>query len=184
MSSDQILPDVRVRDVLEMKGSLDRDTSVLTAAPTDTVYDCIDRMVGHEVGSIVVVDNDAVNNDSANNDHPTESSAGENGIAGIFTERDYMRKIALEGRSSDDTPVASVMTTDVATVGRDRSLEDCLGLMTALQCRHLPVVGDTGSLDGIVSSRDCMQKISEAAKSKAAELTRYMEEKYPVDRRI
>jgi len=179
MSSDQILPDVRVRDVLEMKGSLDRDTSVLTAAHTDTVYDCIDRMVGHEVGSIVIVDSDAANNDNA-----AESSASENGIAGIFTERDYMRKIALEGRSSDDTSVASVMTTDVATVGRDRSLEDCLGLMTELQCRHLPVVGDTGSLDDIVSSRDCMQKISEAAKSKAAELTRYMEEKYPVDRRI
>jgi CBS domain-containing protein len=169
MPTDSVLPDTRVVDVLEMKGSLDRDTSVLTAAPTDTVYDCIDRMVRHEVGSIVVQAPDGPH---------------ANGIAGIFTERDYMRNIALEGRDSDNTPVQAVMTSDVQTVGRERRLDACLDLMTTLQCRHLPVVDANGDLDDIISSRDCMQKISEVATSKAAELTRYMEEKYPVERRI
>jgi CBS domain-containing protein len=158
--SEADLPETTVEDVLETKGTLDVPSDVLTAAPRDSVYDCIGRMVEQEIGSIVVVED------------------GE--IAGIFTERDYMRRMELEGRRSRDTPVRTVMTKDVETVTPGRSLEDCLDLMQSLRCRHLPVVGGEGQLIDIISMRDCMQQIKEAAKSKALQLIGHMRDKYPV----
>ncbi|MFB6272865.1 MAG: CBS domain-containing protein [Salinibacter sp.] len=160
MTSHDELIDTRVRDVLRMKGTLGEKTDVLTATPTTTVYECIDRMAEKDFGSIVVMDDD--------------------GIAGIFTERDYMRKIALKGRTSDETEVREVMTPDVATVGTEKPLEECLDLMTELQCRHLPVVDEEGTLDDIISVRDCMRQISEAAKSEALQLRNYVTDQYPV----
>lgn len=161
-STDPELIDTRVEDVLRTKGSFEGETDVLTAAPSTSVYDCIAQMAERDIGSVVVVDDGA--------------------IAGIFTERDYMRKVALKGRSSDETAVEEVMTRDVVTVRAEKSLEDCLDLMTDLKCRHLPVVDADGALNDIISARDCMQQISEAAKSKALQLRNYMEEKYPVYR--
>lgn len=160
MTREADFPDTSVEDVLETKGTLEDPPNVLTAAPSDTVYDCIDRMTERGIGSIVVMDDE--------------------GIAGIFTERDYMRKMELEGRRSQETPVRAVMTEDVMTVAPDRSLEDCLDLMHDLQCRHLPVVDADGRLSDILSMRDCMQQIAEAAKSKALQLINHMRDKYPV----
>jgi CBS domain-containing protein len=159
MASDSDLPNTNVNDVLQTKGTLEGPSSVLTADPDDSVYDCIDRMVERKVGSIVVVE--------------------EGQIAGIFTERDYMRKMELEGRRSQETPVRAVMTGDVETVAPDRPLEDCLDLMQSLRCRHLPVVDAEGQLSAIISMRDCMQQAMEAAQSKALQLIDHMREKYP-----
>lgn len=160
MSSDADFPDATVEDVLKTKGTLENPSNVLTASPHDSVYDCIERMAEHEIGSIVVTENGA--------------------IAGIFTERDYMRKVELKGRRSTETPVRAVMTKDVETVTPGRSLEDCLDLMHTLQCRHLPVVGPDERLSDIISMRDCMRRTKEAAKSKALELINHMRDKYPV----
>lgn len=160
MTHEADFPDTSVEDVLETKGTLEDPPNVLTAPPSDSVYDCIDRMTERGIGSIVVMDDEE--------------------IAGIFTERDYMRKMELEGRRSQETPVRAVMTEDVMTVGPDRSLEDCLDLMQDLQCRHLPVVDADGQLSDILSMRDCMQQITEAAKSKALQLINHMRDKYPV----
>jgi CBS domain-containing protein len=154
------LPEPSVEDVLDAKGTLDAPSTVLTAAPSDSVYDCIGRMVEQEIGSLVVVENDK--------------------IAGIFTERDYMRKVELEGRRSQETPVRVVMTENVETVTPDRSLDDCVDLMQSLRCRHLPVVDAEGRLSDMISMRDCMQQLTETAKSKALQLIGRMQEKYPV----
>ena len=160
MDAREEIVDTRVKDVLRTKGALIEDGDVLTAAASDTVYECIDRMADHNIGSIVVTD------------------GGE--IAGIFTERDYMRNIALEGRTSKETEVREVMTEDVATVDTDRQLEECLDLMTELRCRHLPVVDENGDLADIISVRDCMKQISEAAKSEALQLRNYIAGQYPM----
>jgi CBS domain-containing protein len=160
MDAREEIVDTRVKDILRTKGTLIEDGDVLTAAASDTVYECIDRMADHNIGSIVVTD------------------GGE--IAGIFTERDYMRNIALKGRTSKETEVREVMTEDVATVDADRPLEECLDLMTKLRCRHLPVVDEDGDLTDIISVRDCMKQISEAAKSEALQLRNYIAGQYPM----
>ena len=154
------LVDTRVKDVLRTKGTLHEDTDVLSAEPTTTVYDCIDRMAEHDFGSILVMDGDD--------------------IAGIFTERDYMRNLALEGRRSKETEVQVVMTGDVVTVNPETQLEKCLDLMTEIECRHLPVVDEDGDLTDIISMRDCAQQISEAAKSEALQLRNFVSGRYPV----
>lgn len=159
MENGQDLIDTRVRDVLRTKGTLEEGGNVLTAAPSDTVYDCIDAMVDRGIGSIVVTkDGD---------------------IAGIFTERDYMRDIVLKGRSSPETKVREVMTEDVVTAEAEDRLEGCLQRMTDLKCRHLPVVDEDGDLTDIISMRDCAEQIAEAAQSGAMQLVNYVTGQYP-----
>jgi len=159
MENGQDLIDTRVRDVLRTKGTLKEGGNVLTAAPTDTVYDCIDAMVDRGIGSIVVTE--------------------EGDIAGIFTERDYMRDIVLKGRASPETKVGEVMTEDVVTATAEDRLEDCLQRMTDLKCRHLPVVDENGTLADIISMRDCAEQIAEAAQSGAMQLVNYVTGQYP-----
>jgi CBS domain-containing protein len=137
MSSTPDFSNMTVADVLETKAASEAPSTVLTAAPHDSIHDCIDRMVEHGIGSIVVVED------------------GE--VAGIFTERDYMREVELGGAHTRDTPIQSVMTTDVETVTPDRSLEECLDRMHDRHCRHLPVVDADGQLSDILSMRDCLQ---------------------------
>jgi CBS domain-containing protein len=150
--------DTRVRDIVQSESVLTESGGVLTTEPSATVFECIGRMVEHDVGSIVVMDGEE--------------------IAGIFTERDYMRSIALKGRSSKETEVRTVMTSEVTTVGPEKSLEACLQLMTELRCRHLPVVDD-GELRGIVSIGDCVKEIIDTAHQEIDRLRRYTEGGYP-----
>lgn len=77
-------------------------------------------------------------------------------IAGIFTERDYLRKGELEGRQAQSTLVKDVMTRNVYTVTTDTSMEECIALMSRHHIRHLPVV-ENDQLVGLVSIRDVMQ---------------------------
>jgi CBS domain-containing protein len=159
MDEREELVDTRVKDILRTKGTFHEDTDVLSAEPTATVYDCIDRMADRDFGSILVMDG--------------------NDIAGIFTERDYMRNLVLEGRSSEETEVQTVMTDDVVTVNPETQLEECLDLMTEIECRHLPVVDEDGELADIISMRDCAQQISKAAKSEALQLRNFVTGRYP-----
>lgn len=151
--------DTRVKDIIQSKSALTESGGVLTTEPTATVFECIDRMVDRDVGSIVVMDGEE--------------------IAGIFTERDYMRNIALKGRSSKETDVHDVMTSDVATVGPEKPLEDCLELMTKLRCRHLPVVNEDDELIGIVSIGDGVKQIVRTAQSETARMQDYVTGRYP-----
>jgi CBS domain-containing protein len=151
--------DTRVKDIVQSKSALtESGGNVLTTEPSATVFECIGRMVDRDVGSIVVMDGDT--------------------IAGIFTERDYMRSIALKGRSSKETEVREVMTSDVATVSPEKPLAGCLELMTELRSRHLPVVDD-GELVGIVSIGDGVKEIIETARRETDRLRRYVTGSYP-----
>lgn len=144
----------RVRDILRHKGY-----DVLTATPEMTVYECIASMVKHNVGSILIMDGKHV--------------------AGIFTERDYLRRIVLKGRSSKTTKVEEVMTTDILSVEPKQTVDRCLSIMTQQKCRHLPVLDTEGELTGIVSIGDCVKELSQVAQAQVEDLQSYIKGRYP-----
>lgn len=144
---------IKVRELLGDKGH-----DVVAIEPDATVFDAIAKMVDHNVGSIVVAEEDQV--------------------VGIFTERDYLRKIALKGRTSSETSVTTVMTTDVICVDPDYTIEECLAIMTENKCRHLPVMSD-GELNGIVSIGDCVKRLSQDALERVSHLEEYITGEYP-----
>lgn len=122
-----------VRQMLSDKG-----TEVYTIAPDATVLDALRVMGEHDVGALVIVENDD--------------------ITGIFSERDYARKIALQGKSSRTTPVWAVMTDDVICVSPDLAADKCMVIMSEKRIRHLPVIED-GRLVGIISIGDVVKNI-------------------------
>ena len=122
-----------VRQVLKEKGS-----NVWTTTPDSTVYQALQLMVEKNVGALVVLD------------------AGK--MVGIFTERDYARKVILQGKSSLDTPVGEIMTFKVYYIPPSRTVEESMALMTEKRVRHLPVL-DGDELVGIVSIGDVVKKV-------------------------
>src|SRR5215471_503830 len=122
-----------VRHILDHKGH-----RVWSVHPGDTVYDAIKMMADKDVGALVVLD------------------AGR--IVGIVTERDYARNVFLKGRASPQTLVGEIMGRDVISVEPDKSIEECMAIMTAKRVRHLPVISD-GELLGIVSIGDLVKSI-------------------------
>lgn len=130
---------------------------VVTIDPESTVFATIARMVEQNVGAIIVTER------------------GE--IRGIFTERDYLRRIALQGRTSKTCPVSEVMTTELVTVSPEATIEECMKLMTKNKIRHLPVLRD-GALAGIVSIGDCVRLISEEAQGRVEDLERFVSGSY------
>ena len=143
----------RVADILRHKGN-----RVVTTSPTTTVYDAIAKMVEHNVGSILITDGDK--------------------LAGIFTERDYLRRIILQGRTSKSTRIEEVMTADVIRAAPQATLKECMGAMTERRCRHLPVVDD-GKLIGIISLGDCVKALLNKAEARVQNLTEYITGQYP-----
>ncbi len=106
--------------------------------PDDTVYRAIKMMADKDVGALIVLDGGR--------------------IVGIVTERDYARNVFLKGRGSPQTLVGEIMARDVACVKPDKSIEECMAIMTARRVRHLPVIGDDERL-GIVSIGDLVKSI-------------------------
>src|SRR6266436_10292245 len=123
-----------VRHILDQKGH--RGWSV---HPGDAVYDAIKMMADKDVGALVVLD--------ASN------------IVGIVTERDYARNVFLKGRASPQTLVGEIMGRDVICVEPDKSIEECMAIMSAKRVRHLPVISGGGELVGIVSIGDLVKSI-------------------------
>jgi len=142
-----------VSDIMAGKGS-----AVVTIDKSATVLDAIRKMVAEGIGALIVTDGDA--------------------IWGIFTERDYLRRIALEGRTSKATPVAEVATERLIVVEPSNTLEDCMALMTSERIRHLPVF-DQGRLAGIVSVGDVVKHMSKQQAAEIRYLTDYISGKYP-----
>lgn len=140
---------IRVRDLLLIKG---RD--VWSIGPSHSVYQAIEMMALKGVGALTVV--------------------GDNGaLKGIISERDYARKVILKNRSSQDTRVEEIMTSDVVVVSEDASLGECMGLMTQRKIRHLPVV-DENRLAGIISVGDVVKQIIDEQSSEIDHLERYI----------
>jgi CBS domain-containing protein len=112
--------------------------TVHAIGPNDTVYDAVKKMAEHGIGGLLVMEGEK--------------------ILGIVTERDYARKIALAGRTSKETPVSVIMTTQVLCVGPQQTTEECMAIMTENRVRHLPVL-DEGKLIGLVSIGDLVKDI-------------------------
>jgi len=122
-----------VTDLLQTKGH-----SVWSVSPDATVYEALELMAEKDVGALLVLE--------------------EGRVAGIFSERDYARKVILRGRASRDTPVREIMTAKVLYVRPEQSVNDCMALMTRHHIRHLPVL-EGGELIGLISIGDVVKAI-------------------------
>lgn len=123
-----------VKNLLDAKGR-----NLLSISPDASVFDAIKLMADESVGSLVVLDEDGK-------------------LIGIVTERDYARKVIVMGRSSRETRVRDIMTTDVMTTTTDHTVNSCMELMTKKKIRHLPVVED-GRVTAMISIGDLVQAI-------------------------
>lgn len=119
----------RVADVLKKKAR----QGVSSLPPEATVRDALQLMAEHDIGGVLVMEGGA--------------------LKGIFTERDYARRIVLKGLHSADTPLTDVMTTRSYVVGPEQTVQECMGIMTEAHIRHLPVVED-GAVIGVLSIGD------------------------------
>ncbi len=150
---EEVIMTTRVADILRHKGS-----RIVTIEPTTTVYDAIAKMVEHNVGSILVIEVDT--------------------LCGIFTERDYLRRIILQGRTSKTTRIEDVMTKDVLQATPHSTIKECMATMTSQRCRHLPVV-EEGALVGLISLGDCVKELLGEAEARVQNLTDYITGQYP-----
>ncbi len=139
---------ITVKDLIKKGGS-----STVVVSPADTVYRALQLMAENNVGAVMIADSGQT--------------------LGIFTERDYCRKIILMGRSSLNTPIQDIMTKQMITVSPAQSLEECLELMTKYHIRHLPVQED-GKLIGIVSMRNVMEMIISMKQERIEQLENYI----------
>ena len=137
-----------IAQLLKTKGH-----EIWSVKPTDTVFDAITAMASKGVGALLVMDGEQ--------------------LAGIFSERDYARKIVLEGKSSRDTTVADIMTREVIHATPDQSIEECMSMMTERHFRHLPVVDD-GGVTGVISIGDLVKVIIVEQKELIKQLERYI----------
>ena len=133
---------------MENKGGL-----VLSVDINESVLDAINLMAQVNIGAVLVQEKDT--------------------IAGIFTERDYLQKIALKSLSSKDTRVGDVMTSPVVSADPNDSVQHCMETMTTCHCRHLPVVED-GKLLGIVSIGDLVKKMLDEKQQEVEKLSQYI----------
>lgn len=115
-----------------------REPAVYKLRPEDSVFDALKLLADKDVGALMVMDGDR--------------------LVGIFSERDYTRKIALAGKASKDTSVRDIMTANVLSVSPSTRTRDCMALMSQKKIRHLPVV-DGGKVLGMISIRDIMDDI-------------------------
>lgn len=127
-----------VNSILKGKGNV-----IFTISPETIVYKALEIMVEKNVSALLVMENDK--------------------LAGIFTERDYARKVILRGKASKETKIGEIMTRELVTVSPDTSLDSCMRLMTGKLIRHLPVL-DNGQLAGIISIGDVVKYIIEEQK--------------------
>lgn len=123
----------KVRNLLETKRNF-----MISVSSDSIVYDALDLMYEKNVSALLVIDH--------------------GNLAGIFTERDYARKIILKGKASRETRIAEVMTKDLITVTPDSTIDECMRLMTNNFIRHLPVI-DNNQLVGIISIGDVVKYI-------------------------
>ena len=131
----------------------DKPAEVHAVAPEAPVIEAIRLMADKSVGALVVLRGVA--------------------LAGILSERDYARKVVLQGRSSADTPVSAIMTAEVLTVAPDTSVPACMRKMTERRIRHLPVVED-GRVVGVISIGDLVKAVMADQQEQLEQLQRYI----------
>jgi signal-transduction protein with cAMP-binding, CBS, and nucleotidyltransferase domain len=137
-----------IRELLEKQ-----DGAVWSLSPNDSVYQALEMLADCNVGALMVMEGEA--------------------LVGVFSERDYTRKIALTGRSSKDTSVRDIMTAQVVSVSPQTSTDDCMALMSQRKIRHVPVVDGTKVL-GMVSIRDLLDDIIKDREQTITQLQNYI----------
>ena len=137
-----------VRQLLESKPA-----EIIAISPDAPVIDAIRLMAERRVGALVVMEGAR--------------------LAGILSERDYARKIVLQGRSSKDTPVRDIMTAEVITVRPEDSSDHCMQVVTDKRIRHLPVMRG-GDVVGVLSIGDLVRAVIEEQKQELDQLQRYI----------
>jgi len=139
----------KVRNILQVKGNV-----VFSVEPNITVYKAIELMSNKNISGLPITD-------------------AQGKLLGIFTERDYARRIILKGKSSKDTLIKEIMTENPVTISSDNTIEDCMKIMTNRFIRHLPVV-DEGNLVGMISIGDVVRFIIEEQRGIIEDLEFYI----------
>jgi CBS domain-containing protein len=138
-----------VRDILKVKGH-----EVWRIEPDATVFEALQRMAEKEVGALMVMNGAE--------------------LVGIISERDYARKVILQGRASPTTLVKEIMTTHVVCTRLEQPVEECMALMTEKRIRHLPVIEQNERLVGVISIGDLVKSIITDQKFIIEQLVRYI----------
>ena len=139
---------ITVRQILEQKGS-----SAHAVAPAVSVLDALTLMAKQDIGSVLVIENER--------------------LVGIFTERDYARKLALKGLTSRDATVGDLMTPNVCTITPSHTIEAVMNIMTENRFRHLPVV-EHGHIAGIVTIGDVVKAVIDLQEKTINHLSNYI----------
>ncbi len=137
-----------IGSLLKVKGN-----EVWSISPDATAYEAIQLLAEKNVGSLMVVDGDQVQ--------------------GILSERDYVRKIDIKGRSGKETPVRDIMTKDVIHAELGTTIDECMALMTDKHIRHLPIYAD-GKLAGVISIGDLVKAIINEQQRTIEQLGQYI----------
>ncbi|MBG6235897.1 CBS domain-containing protein [Pedobacter sp. CAN_A7] len=130
-----------------------KSTLVYSVTPATSVLEALQLLMEKNISSLLVQENGA--------------------LLGIFTERDYARKIVLQGKSSASTPIEEVMTAELTTIKLRDSIEDCMKIMTDRRIRHLPVI-ENNEVKGLVSIGDVVKFIIEDQKQTINALENYI----------
>jgi CBS domain-containing protein len=143
-----------VASVLKTKGR-----QVYSVPPSTSVYDALEMMAAREIGALLVMEQER--------------------LVGLVSERDYARKVILQGRSSRDTSVSEIMSTDLVTVTCQTSVDECMKLMTDYRVRHLPVV-ESGDVAAVVSLGDLVKWVISVQEAEIQQLQAYIAGSYTV----
>jgi CBS domain-containing protein len=141
-----------MKTLKQLLASRTRPLAVVT--PKDTVFHALTVMAQHDVGALLVLEGEQ--------------------LVGIFSERDYARKIILQGKSSKETLVREIMSDRVAYVTPGTTLDECMALMTEKRFRHLPVLSEDGSVTGMISIGDLVKETISDQKFLIDQLERYI----------
>ncbi len=132
----------------------DKNGPLAIVAPNDSVFHALSIMAQHDVGAVLVLDGEQ--------------------LVGIFSERDYARKVILHGKSSKETLIREIMSDRVAYVSPTTTLEECMALMTDKHFRHLPVLDDNKQVVGVVSIGDLVKETISSQRFLIAQLEHYI----------
>ena len=138
---------------------VNKSSALWSIAPESTVFEAIKLMADKNIGSLLVMSG--------------------NKLVGLFTERDYTRKVALHGKTSKETRVSEIIPDHVITVGPDDSVEDCMRLMTENRVRHLPIMEGTNVV-GIISIGDLVNWIISTQNAHIEQMEQYISGSVPL----